>query len=78
MKNTKYSPALLLMLLISACGKSKGPTPPAPPASFSMNTLKVNGIYNGYTYKGLNTKPTVKISFSSALDPNSVSGSVTF
>jgi hypothetical protein len=42
-----------------------------------MNTLKVNGVYNGYTYKGLNTKPVVTISFSSALNPNSVAGSVT-
>ena len=78
--NTRYGYILLLSLVISACGKDKGnkPAPPAPPASFSVNTLKVNGVYNGYTYKGLGTKPVVKIAFTSALDPTSVSGSVTF
>ncbi|HWD90405.1 MAG TPA: glucoamylase family protein [Mucilaginibacter sp.] len=78
MKNIYYWPVVILSLLISSCGKKNNPPPTNPPASFSMNTLKVNGIYNGYTYRGLNTKPVVKISFSSALDPNSVSGSVAF
>src|SRR3569833_3676223 len=80
MRNTRYRHILFLALFMTACGKDKGnnPAPPAPPPSFSLNTLKVNGVYNGYTYKGLGAKPVVKIEFTSALDPASVSGSVTF
>src|ERR1700761_474080 len=72
MRTNRFWPALLLLLLIAACGKDKGtpkPPPPVTQASFSLNTLKVNGVYNGYTYKGLGAKPVVKISFTAALDP---------
>jgi len=75
----KFWPAVLLMFMFSACSKQKSqPPPPPPPSSFSLNALKVNGVYSGFTYKGLNTQPVVKISFSSALDHTSVPGSVTF
>lgn len=74
----KFWPAVLLLFMFSACSKQKSQPPPPPPSSFSLNALKVNGVYSGFTYKGLNTLPVVKISFSSALDRASVPGSVTF
>lgn len=75
----KFWPVVLLLFMFSGCSKQKSqPPPPPPPSSFSLNALKVNGVYNGFTYKGLNTQPVVKISFSSALDHTSVPGSVTF
>jgi hypothetical protein len=62
-----------------ACSK-KQPTPEQPvvPASFSFNTLKVNGVYNGFIYKGVNDEPVIKLSFSAAINHSSVSGSISF
>ncbi|WP_428330505.1 glucoamylase family protein [Mucilaginibacter sp.] len=69
---------LLLVLLIAACGKEKTVTPvtPVTPSSFSFNALKVNGIYNGFTYYNVNNAPVIKISFSAAVNHASVSSSV--
>ncbi len=72
--------AALLMMLYSCSKQQQTPTPvPVPvPASFSYSGLKVNGLYNGFNYKKLNTKPVIKISFSSPLNTNSVANSVIF
>src|SRR6202012_4029911 len=45
---------------------------------FAFSTLKVNGINNGFNYNNINPQPVIKISFSAALNPNSITGSVTF
>ena len=52
--------------------------PPVTPSSFAFSTLKVNGITNGFSYNNINPQPVIKISFSAALNPNSIAGSVTF
>ena len=72
----------MLFAGLYSCSKSDKtsptPTPPAPPASFAFNTLKVNGKYNGFTYINLNTSPVLKISFSAAVNTASVAGAVSF
>ena len=65
--------------MMAACSKSNQQKPvPPPPASFEFSTVKVNGISNGFAYKGLNTSPVIKISFSSALNHGAVSGALSF
>jgi hypothetical protein len=81
MSISKILPVLAMASIFCACSKEKSPPTPPPvvtPASFSYNGLKVNGAYHGFTYTGVNKLPVIKISFTSALDPNSVAGSVTF
>ncbi|ASU35789.1 glucoamylase family protein [Mucilaginibacter xinganensis] len=80
MKYFKVYSGLWLLVILMACSKGKTvtPTPPAPPvpASFSFNALKVNGVYNGFTYVNVNTKPVIKISFNAPVNHTSVTGSV--
>jgi hypothetical protein len=78
MRSLKICIALAAFFLIYACKKDAKPvvaTP--PPSSFSFNALKVNGVYNGFTYTGINTAPTIKLSFSAPLDQKSISTSIT-
>ena len=81
---TKYSlfnVYVLLFLITCSCSKSSdsNTTPPVtPPSSFTFNSLKVNGIYDGYTYYNTNTLPTIKFSFSTTIDHNSVSNNIAF
>ncbi len=73
---------LVLVGLSALCSCSKENKPPSPitpiPSSFSFNALKVNGVYNGLTYKGVNTAPIIKISFSAVVNTSSVSNSIAF
>jgi hypothetical protein len=67
------------MTLLLACSKDKtppAPPPPTQPASFSFNTLKVNGVYNGSSYTGQPLKSVIKISFTAPLNTKTASGSV--
>ncbi|MBS1526156.1 MAG: Ig-like domain-containing protein [Bacteroidetes bacterium] len=66
--------------MFSACSKDKKAVspPPVTTSSFGFGGLKVNGIYNGSVYKGVNLKPVIRISFTSALNVNSVAGGITF
>jgi len=67
------------LLMTCSCSKSKQPTPVTPPpASFYFNTLKVNGAYNGFIYKGVNNSPVIKLSFSAPVNHSSVSTAVSF
>ena len=70
----------LISFIIVACGKSGGsnPEPPPIPASFSFSNLKVNGGYNGYTYYNVPLQTVLKFSFSTRIDHNSVSNSISF
>ena len=79
MKNWKCGLVIVLAFTLCGCGKKGTPAPQNPiPASFSFNALKVNGVYKGFTYTGLNAKPVIKISFSSAIDHISVNPSLVF
>ncbi len=77
MRSLKICLILAIAWMLSSCSKEKNNTaPPPPPASFSFNSLKVNGVYNGFTYKGVNASPVIAISFSAAVNPNSAAGAV--
>jgi len=79
MGNLKVCVALVVLSMLFGCKKNNPPPPvQVVPASFSFNALKVNGIYNGYTYKGVNTAPVIKLSFSAAISHVSVNTSVAF
>ncbi|MEO7047943.1 MAG: glucoamylase family protein [Ferruginibacter sp.] len=84
---TKYhisSTCIMLAILFVGCKKgdsgSGNPPPPPPPAStsFSFNSFKLNGQFNGYNYKAVNTIPVLKVSFLAPIDKSSVSNSFSF
>ena len=72
---------LLYSFLLFSCSKnnSNSTTTPIIPAapSFSFNSLKVNGVFTGYTYNGINTSPILKFNFTAPVNRNAIAGSVT-
>ena len=64
---------VLLILPILGCHKKKETQPSELPASFSFNSLRVNGKNTISDYRGANPIPQIKISFTSAIDTSSVS-----
>jgi len=75
-----YTVVIFIAVLICGCKKNHGNDPvppPPPPSSFSFNSLKVNGAFNGFNYYGINTSPIVKFSFSSAISRGTVNTAVT-
>lgn len=64
-----------LLFLALSCRKD-GPIDPAS-VSFGYNSVKVNGIFSGTSYKGLNDMPLIKIAFSTRVDQASAKTSVT-
>jgi hypothetical protein len=77
--------AIFIIFIITgffACSKSPSAPDPGPgvtpPATFSFNALKVNGVFNGYAYTNVNTAPVIKFSFSDAINRSSVANSITF
>ncbi len=77
MKYYKIYWGLLALTILISCSKEKQPTPPpATPASFSFNSLKVNGIYNGLNYINVNYTPVIKLSFSAAVNHTTVANSI--
>ncbi len=77
-QNSRFYLGLMVFLVICACSSSKKTPEPVPPvtASFTFNALKVDGLFNGFTYTNVNAKPVVKISFSTPVDHNSVAAAV--
>lgn len=69
-----------LVIISDACKKSNNTTPitPVTPASFSFNSLKVNGAYRGFTYYNVNSLPVVQFSFSSPIDHSSAGSNILF
>src|SRR2546423_15231064 len=73
-KNKKIFDSICILLLcfmvfsISCKKPGNSSNPPPPPASFSFNGLKVNGVFNGLTYYGVNTYPITKFSFSHSVN----------
>lgn len=83
MKLNQFLFFFVLIICFNSCSKkSEGDnitTPPiTPPATFSLNNLTVNGIFNGYTYTGANLKPIIKVSFLKPLNIGTVAASVIF
>lgn len=71
-----------MLTVLFSCSKNNDvttkTTPPPAPSSFSFNTLKVNGVYNGSNYVNVNTKPVIAVSFTAALNTASVSSNISF
>jgi hypothetical protein len=68
----------LLTFSLISCKKNPDPAPIEPPASFSFNSLLVDGKFNGYDYLDVDINPVIKISFTAALDTSTVAAAVTF
>ncbi|WP_246073509.1 glucoamylase family protein [Dinghuibacter silviterrae] len=60
-----------------ACKKG-GTQAPTPPASFSFNTVSVNGTTSGLTYRNVNRLPVVQLSFTAPIEQASIANAVTF
>lgn len=71
-----------MLTVLFSCSKSgdttSKPTPPVTPAAFNLNTVKVNGAANGFTYTNVNIKPVITLSFTTALNTASVGSSISF
>lgn len=76
-----YITLFLLISLGFSCKKSDRPNPVDPPVdpptgSFTFNELKVNDLFSGFSYYSVNLKPTIKLSFSAAIDKSSVTNGI--
>jgi hypothetical protein len=69
---------VIFILSITGCLKKKETQPSELPASFSFNSLRVNGENAITDYRGANTMPQIKISFTAAIDTSSVRYALTF
>ena len=73
--------AVLLACFVSCDKKSNTPDPlppPPPPPSLVFNSLSVNGSFSGFSYYGVNTDPSIRLSFSAPLNRTSVANAVSF
>ncbi len=79
MKSLKIYLGLILVAGLFSCSKGGGGSnpPPVVPASFSFNSVTVNGVSNGFNYANINSKPVIKLSFSAAINHASVSNGIT-
>lgn len=68
--------AMIFVLTAIKCKKEEKNEPAA--RAFRFATIDVNGVNDGFTYTSLNVKLVVRISFSDAIDQNSISSAVTF
>jgi hypothetical protein len=70
----------LLTVYLLSCSKSSTSNPPVTPppvnTSFSFNSLKVNGGFNGFTYFNVNRMLVLQLSFSAPVDQSTVVGNV--
>ncbi|PQV60885.1 hypothetical protein CLV53_105151 [Sediminibacterium magnilacihabitans] len=75
-----YLVAMGLLMLGAGCGKTGNDTRPAPtpPASYSFNTLTVNGVFNGFNYTSVNYTPVIRLNFTAKLNRTSVAGNIVF
>jgi hypothetical protein len=56
-----------------SCQKQADPGPsPVTPASFSLNSLRVDGRFDGFVYNQVQTSPELTFTFSASLSPASV------
>ena len=75
-----YLVAMGLLMLGAGCGKTGNDTRPAPtpPASYSFNTLTVNGVFNGFNYTSVSYTPVIRLNFTAKLNRTSVAGNIVF
>ncbi len=77
--NSSYIISFIFLVIIS-CSKNSNTQADLPdiPASFTLNILKVNGVYRGFTYYNVNDTPLIEFSFSAPLNQTSISNSFSF
>ena len=80
MRNARLYIYISFLLIVSACKKGADDPASITPAtpSFSFQSLKVNGGYNGFTYYNINYNPVIKFSFSTKINQQSVSNAISF
>jgi len=66
---------ILLLFLTFSCRKNESPDPAS--VSFGYNSVKVNGTFTGFDYKGINDQPAIIIAFSTVLDQASAKSAIT-
>ena len=78
MKVLPYQIFCVLLTLLCACSKkaTEDVKPTPIPSSFSLNTLRVNGDFNGFDYKDVTTKPEIILTFNTALDASSLASAI--
>ncbi len=70
---------ILISFLYSACRTKEKKAPvenPSEGSSFSFISLKINEVYKGFHIFNVNSNPVIKLSFSEAIDQNSLIGSI--
>jgi len=65
------------LFLVWSCQKNKSIGNDPGAVSFNYHSLTVNGAFSGFDYKGINSTPVIKVSFTSPLDPLSAKASIT-
>lgn len=70
---------LIVLIVGYSCGNGDESNPPQPPpSSFNFTGLTVNGVNNGFSYMGVNTRPIVKLSFSKPIAQNTATQGILF
>ena len=71
---------IYIVLCWMGCSKKTVPTPPPPPGSFYISSIKINGQppNRSNDFFGVNLNPVIKISFTAPLDHASVSNNLSF
>lgn len=65
----------MLAAVFSSCKKDSGQETEAPVSPFKYTGVTVDGLSSGTSYSNIGIKPVVKVTFSDAVNQNSVNGS---
>ncbi len=63
---------LFSVLVVSLTGCKKDDVESEKPTVFSLNSVKVNGVNDGFKYNNLGPNPTITLTFPAKIDPASV------
>ena len=79
MSSGNYAAILLMMLAFLSCNKkSSDGSPPSPPPDFNATDVKLNGQTPNNSNYNLNLSPTLRFSFSTAVNRSTVNAAFTF
>jgi len=67
---------ILLSVMLFNCRKEGNNAIVSSNVPFNYNSLKVNGSFSGFSYKGINTVPIIKITFTAPVQHASVAGAI--
>ncbi|MDP4207365.1 MAG: glucoamylase family protein [Bacteroidota bacterium] len=63
--------------VVGSCHKESANNPePPPPSSFAFNSLKIDGVFKGFTYFNVSKQPVIKLNFQAKLSQTSIASSV--